>query len=474
MSIDNNKNTTAVMASYGIGRFLAEFMTGAYGLMVFYFFETELRVSGLFVSLATVIYSIWNAVNDPLIGYSTGKDRKITRKYGKRFPWICIGLVLCIIAFIIIFAVPSVFLPVGKEQVNSKSPLIFAWMVVFVCLYDFCYSLWEVNYQAVFPDKFRGGDERRKAATIGTVIGVFGIALGSVVPPLFYKYGQPQTFLKSAIIISAIAFVGSILIRSGVRETPEMRQRYEEKLNKEKDEKGPGFVKCLINSVKYREFRAYVLLIFFYQSACMCMTGSVNYVARGVLGFENGSATTPIFAGMLIGALISIFAWSAIGKKFKNNNQKLLVITSIFMSVASASMIFANSKLGFAAGMFAWGIGFGGFWTFMNPAMADVVDSVVVKENRRDDGILLGIKAFFSRLSYASQAVVFWLCHKLTNYNPSINGKQEALARLGIKLHISLVPALFFLVGGLVFAAVNTLTPKSVEDNKKRLKELNI
>lgn len=447
-------DSTLTMASYGTGKFLGEFLTGAYGLMVYYFFETELGLSGLFVSIATIIYSIWNAINDPLIGYTTGKK-------GKRKNWIVTGLILCSLVYLLIFAVPSV--------VASKQGLLFAWMVICVCAYDFCYSLWEVNYQGVFPDKFRSSEERTKAAAIGTLIGVFGIALGSVLPPLFYTYGKPQTFLKSALIISAIGITGSFLIRKGVEETPEMVQRSEKKT-----ESSAGFFQSLVSSVKHREFLALVVMLFLYQSACMCMTSSVNYVAHGVLGFEKGSATTPIFAGMLIGALLSILIWKNVAKRIKNNNQKLLVITCLFMALASCSMFLCNTQLQYAIGMFAWGLGFGGYWTFMTPAMADVVDSVVVKQQRRDDGILMGIRAFFMRLSYASQAVVFWLCHKLTGYDVTVKGMQNATARLGIKLHMSLVPAAFFFLAAIVMLVLNPLNPETVENNKKKLKELNL
>lgn len=454
------------MASYGTGKFLAEFLTGAYGLMVYYFFETELKLGGLFVTLATIIYSIWNAINDPLIGYSTGLDCKITRKYGRRTPWILSGLILCCLAFVSIFSIPN--------KLTGNQIVLFVWMVIFVCLYDGFYSVWEVNYQGVFPDKFRSVEDRTKCATISTFIGVFGIALGSVLPPLFYTYGKPETFKKSALIIAVIGLVGTILIRRGVKETPEMIERFNKKLDSQEKAEEFGFFKQLKESLKHREFLALVVMLFLYQSACMCMTSSVNYVAHGVLGFEKGSATTPIFAGMLVGALLSIFVWKTVAKKIKNNNQNLLISTCFFMAAASFAMLFCNSQLTYAIGMFVWGLGFGGYWTFMTPAMADVVDSVVVKQQRRDDGILMGVRAFFMRLSYASQAIVFWLCHKFTGYDVNIVGKQSAKAVTGIKLHMSLIPSLFFVAAALVMLFLNPLTPEIVAGNKKKLEEMNL
>lgn len=455
------KTSSLTMASYGVGKFLAEFLTGAYGIMVYYFYESEMHLNALYVTIATIIYSIWNAVNDPLIGYVTGKTNRITRKFGKHTPWILAGILLCVFAYVGIFAVPS--------WVQASSVRLFFWMVIFVCLYDGCYSLWEVNYQGVFPDKFRSTEDRSRTAVISTSIGVFGIALGAVLPPLFYSYGKPESFAISALIIGAIGILGAVLIRRGVSETPEMRERTEKRVEQEE----LGFFKSLATSLKYREFVALLLMLFFYQSACMCMTGSVNYVVSGVLGMKS-SATTPIFAGMLVGALVSILVWKQVAKHIKNNNQRLLVITSFAMAVACCAMFLANTQITYAIGMFAWGLGFGGFWTFMTPAMADVVDSVVVASKRREDGVLMGVRAFFMRLSYTSQAIVFWLCHTLTGYNSQLDGIQAPLARTGIKLHISLVPAAFFVAAALCMMFINTLTPEKVASNKEKLKELGL
>ncbi len=92
-----DKNTTnistGIMASYGSGKFLAEFFIGAFGALVFKFYETEIGLSAGLSAVAIILYSIWNAVNDPLIGYLTSKPTPFSKKLGRRFPldiyWFC-------------------------------------------------------------------------------------------------------------------------------------------------------------------------------------------------------------------------------------------------------------------------------------------------------------------------------------------------------------------------------------------------
>ncbi|NCC65132.1 MAG: MFS transporter, partial [Spirochaetia bacterium] len=122
-------------------------------------------------------------------------------------------------------------------------------------------------------------------------------------------------------------------------------------------------------------------------------------------------------------------------------------------------------------GMTLWGLAFGGFWTFMSPAMADVIDSLVVTVKRRDDGVVLGIRAFFMRLCYASQALVFFVVHELTHFDPE---HITQAAKFGIRLHMGLIPALFFLTGGLLFWSKNDLTVAKVSENRRLLSQMDI
>jgi|GEM_PF-265058 GPH family glycoside/pentoside/hexuronide:cation symporter len=456
---------TVVMASYGMGKFLAEFLTGAYGAIVFYFYENEVGLAAGFAAVATILYSLWNAVNDPIMGFFTNKNAPFSKRFGRRTPWIVIGLLFCAVVFVLIFAVPESW--DGRLQ-----PLgVFIWMLLTICLFDAFYSMWEVNYQSLYPDKFRTLEERHRTAAISTVIGVFGVASGFIVPPLFFTYGDRSSYLRCAVILGAITIVGTLLMLPGIKENRKMIERFQKKREMEQalGAAENGFFTMMKKALRHRDFMAFVLLLFFYQSGCICMTGSVNYVVDNILGMSS-SATTPIFAGMLVGTLVSIVIWTRLAKRLKNN-QKMLMITCVWMAAAAFPMTFVRTQLGYIVFMTLWGIGFGGFWTFMSPAMADVMDAIVVEDGRRDDGVVMGVRAFFMRLCYASQAIVFWATHRFTGF---AEDPGSPLAQVGISLHMATIPALFFLFGVLVFAKMNTLTPEKTSQNRERLLALDI
>ncbi|ADY13902.1 MFS transporter [Sphaerochaeta globosa] len=448
-----------IMVSYGMGKFIAEFLTGAFGSIVFMFYETEVGLAGGYAALATIIYSVWNAVNDPIIGYVTNKTALFSKKFGRRFVWIIGGLILCSLAFISIFSVPTLW-------DAKKQPLpVFLWMVLSICLYDGLYSLWEVNYQSIYPDKFRTDSERTTTAAIGTGIGVLGIASGFIIPPLFFSYGVRASYQVCAIVIAAISIVSTLGLSFGVFETKQMITRFSQQHQKDV----PPFFSQMRKALKSRNLLAFVLLLFFYQSGCMLMTASINYVVKYVLGAKSSQAT-PIFAGMLVGTLLSILLWTRVAKKVKNN-QRMLILSSFALALFALPLTFLPNAGTYILGMTLWGLGFGGFWTFMSPAMADVIDSLVVDQKRRDDGVVLGIRAFFMRFSYASQAIVFFVVHQATGFDDQ--NITEA-ARWGIRLHMGLIPALFFLIGGLLFLKMNRLDANQIQKNRKALSLLDI
>lgn len=442
------------MASYGVGKFLAEFLTGGIASLVFKFYETEIGLQAGLVAGVMILYSLWNAVNDPLIGFFTSRPTPFVAKLGRRFPWILLGSTTCGLIFFLVFAPPKALPPWAT----------FGWFLVAICLYDALYSTWEVNYQSIFPDRFRTQAERSKAAGVSTLIGVLGIAAGAMTPTFIIRYGDPRSYLVNAAVFACAAIALAILLIPGVKETPAMIARY---LEQEKRRiEAPSFWKLLKEAFGVRDFMAFLLLYAFYQAATLCMTASIHYVGDYILGHS----TTLIFAGMLAGALVAVPLWMGLLRRFKSH-QALLAAASFSLAAFCLPLLFVKTYMAFVVAMFGWGLSFGGFWLLMTPAMADVIDEIVVRTGKRDDGIYLGFRAFFGRLAYAIQALSFWAVHSATGFAAS---PRSALAQTGIRIHTAALPALFLVLGGFVFLRLNRLNQAKVEENRRYLAERNL
>ena len=154
------------ITSYGMGYLLMEISNAIFGTYVFFFYETEVGLYVWLVTAAISIYAMWNAINDPLLGYLFDRPNRLWSRYGKRFPLIMIGLIPWFLTIVLILSPPNV------DPVDDAF-IIFFWMIGTTCLYDTFYSLVQNNHYSLFPDKFRLDNDRRLAGGIGLILGIY-------------------------------------------------------------------------------------------------------------------------------------------------------------------------------------------------------------------------------------------------------------------------------------------------------------
>ena len=77
--------------SYSIGSFFDDFIATVLGIWVFKFYETEVFLPIMYITVAIIIYGLWNAFNDPIAGHISGYSFNFMKRFGKRFSWFIIG-----------------------------------------------------------------------------------------------------------------------------------------------------------------------------------------------------------------------------------------------------------------------------------------------------------------------------------------------------------------------------------------------
>ncbi len=444
------------MASYAFGTLVNEFMAMAFSAFTFFYYEAEIGLSSWLVGIGYVIFAIWNAVNDPIVGYICDRPFFFTRKWGRRFPWILIGGFGYVLSYILIFTPPAL-----NPRENPFA--LFLWLVFTICLYDTFASIYWVNYSALFPDKFRTVEERRTATGFNIFIGVFGSAFGAIIPPLIIVFGDLKSYLLQAWIVTMIGVIGVSLAIAGCRED---KQLVEEYLSTHEQLKRESFFKELGIALKQRTFVVFVFLLFCYQVMIRSMTASIPYAVRFILKME-ASAVTIIMAGFLISVLIFTPAWVKFAHKL-NDNRKVALITGGILTALTTPFIFINEYVQFIIVMVLWGIPLGGFWAMQMPILGDVIDESVVKTGKRKEGIYNGFQQFFSRLAIVAQALSFSIVHVMTGF---VEGSptQTPLAEWGIHVHLAVVPMVAMIIGLLIFYRFYDLTPEKIRINQLKI-----
>jgi GPH family glycoside/pentoside/hexuronide:cation symporter len=464
----NIKHSKMGMVSYGFNSFSRELLRIAFTTFGFFFYESELGLNVWLIFLAYFIFAIYNMFNDPFIGYITNRPFKFTKKWGRRFPWILLGGLPWGFTYMLIFTPPT-------YDAVSGQWILFAWLLFTTCLFDTFHSILFVNFQSLFVDKYRSEQERRTASGIYIMIGVLGVAIGSILPPLLFEYSTETTtnypsFAVQGLVIAIITFVGFALAIPGSREDQVTIDLYLSSQAEER-ERTP-FFKSLWTALKQTPFIVFMVFYLLYQTLIETMQASVQYTVKYSLKMPP-TASTFIFAAFLVGVLISTPFWTYYSKRVKNN-KKVMLISALLLAAATLPITFYRDYWLIVFEMLLWGIALGGFWIMIFPVSADVIDNAIVTTKKREEGVYTGFQQFFGRVGIIIQAFTFAIVHELTGFDKALGTSQPESAIWGIHFHQSLIPAILILIGALIFWKYYKLTPEKVRANQEKIKEMGI
>jgi len=447
------KYSSKIHLSYGFGGFLDNFFTGAFAVRVINFFEKEISLDIAYISLAFILYGIWNMFNDPLAGYFSDKNYRFTNRWGRRFPWFVISAIPYCIVYLFIFTVPS-----------QETLVAFFWLLTMICLFDLFYSFWMTNWLALFPDKFQTNEERTRVGGWSTIFGQLGLALGMLIPPLFITYGNLDSYILSAMVVLVIGLSSAFFMIPGMHEDSELRERAI-RINTEAAHE--PFFQTLKFSLKQKNFLIYVFVYLSQMVLFMLMLGSIPYWVQYILKRE---ANVEIFisGAFLLGSIISVPIWIKLGRKF--GNRKIYIIGSGVSALLFVPMMFIATFEATIIGTIFLGIALGALWTLMYPCFSDVIDEIVVKTGARKEGIYTGIRTFFGRFSNIIGAIVIAGVHTATGFVADWPS-QTPLAEFGIRVIIAFVPMCFYIASCVLMWKVYDLTPLKLQKIQGLLRE---
>lgn len=443
--------------SFGASGFWTMFAYSVFGAYFFFFYEVAIGLNAIFIATAMIIFTIWDAVNDPFIGYLTDRITKLTRRFGKRFPWIIVGIIPANFLFALMFMPPMV------DAASNPMP-IFIWIVVTTCLFDSLATLCFINVESLFPDKFRNGKARRRARGYGTPLSMIALPISAIIPPLMITFDDPASYIPMAMLCVGILTVVSILFLPGMWENKEIIDRYY--VNQMKPE---TFIAALKSTLKQKSFRYYIIIFFGFVVVTNSLTASIPYAVFVVLQGDESDAIL-LFAMFLNGALISVPFWIYFNKRL-NNNKKSAVIGGIALTCGSFVTFFYTGVYDSMVYIFILGFTMGNLWALTSLYFADVLDERVALTRSPVRGTTVGVHNFFFRLSRGAQIAIFAIVHILTGF---VAGSQEQteLAKLGVRLHMSVIPAIVLLICTIIFWKKYPLTPEKSLEIRKQIQEL--
>lgn len=420
------------MVFYSFGNIVSTFFITAYSTLIFYFYEVEIGLPVLLVSLALILFAIFNMISVPLIGYLTDKPFKWTKKYGFRAPWIILSAFPALIFYVFLFTPPNV-------DVKTNPWPIFWYMVIFSCLYNTFYSIYRMHYYGGFANIFRGESERKKANMINWLVASPFTILLSVLPYIFIVYGDRSTFVLTALISIGIMIVCNILTIPGVTESDEIKNRYIQGFGVDK-----GSYRELLG-ITFRSKNFMVSLCSFagWIIALGISTASTIYFFKDVLQVPLQQAIIPSLV-MYLAMMISMPLWSRFSR---NHDYTTIYLIGIILSLITyIPLLWITTIEELIVVFIIRGIATSCCVLMMMPIVSDVYDSITLECGRHQEATLQSFRTIIYRSSPLFEALVIGLIHIATNYDPNPNAVQTPLAVWGVRVHTALIPILLLIM----------------------------
>ncbi|MHA1253990.1 MAG: MFS transporter [Promethearchaeota archaeon] len=455
------RHSKKVMASYSSGFFINEFIQGVLIFLLFFFYEVEIGLAAWMTGLGLIIYALWDAVNDPLLGYLSDRPFKFTKKWGRRFPWIIVGFIPMLVSFLLIFNPPNV-------SAQEQPWIIFGWLVFTLCLFDTCETIFTMNYFSLFPDKFRRDDERRNVSQMSIYIGIIGVVFANLVPPMIIIFGNLGTYALMAWICVVINFFILFLMIPGIRDDKETVDTY--LATYEKQEKEP-FFKTLKTAFKHKSLVVFLIFYMLYLNLTNMVQASflywIKFIIRGDI-----SDVFYVMVLLLVGVMAGIPLWMYYNKK-SGDNRKTMIYAAIALMIITIFFTVITNLTTLLILVFIWGMALGGFWTIYYVVFSDVIDEAIVESGKRQEGLYQGLRRFFGNIAKVITAFSFAAVHEMTGFN-EVADVQTPLADTGILLLFGIIPAIIMAVGFVIFWKFFDITPEKTKMIKEKLLQLNI
>ncbi|NHJ21314.1 MAG: MFS transporter [Candidatus Lokiarchaeota archaeon] len=419
----SSRFSTGQKLSFGMGSFAQWFINSAFNIWVFTYYFTVIGLDVRWYMLAAVLWTIWNAFNDPLIGFLS--DRTNT-KFGRRKPFIMLGSIPIIILYIIIWLPP---LPAGGNEIFT-----FLYLLLMLILYDTFYTMVALPYDSLFPELYTSVKERSQVNTIRQILAVVGLLAAALVPGIVVA-GETAPLSEQRFsyflngVITAIIIGVSLLVslKWGVKERKEFKLDYQQQ---------PKFIQSFKYAMKNKGFVLYTIMFFLYEYILLLLATLIQIFGREIL--DASPFETSILMGiMYIVGLASVALWKWLDVKIGSKKGYAIAIVAYFF--ASLPLMFVDIYLFAVIIAVFMGIGFGGMLYFIYLIIADVIDEDELKTGIRREGAFFGITNFFMRLSMILSIVTIGIVFVQTGwevYNPLVD------VRFGLRLLFIVIPGI--------------------------------
>lgn len=453
------KLTAKEKASYGLGAVGKDMVYMLSASYILYYYQDILGVKALAMGVILMAARVFDAFNDPIMGILVAKTRT---RWGKFRPWLFVGTLLNAVILVLLFAAPPAL---------SGNGLI-AYAAITYVLWGVTYTMMDIPFWSMIPAFTEGGKEREGLSTLARSCAGVGSAIVTIITMkcvYFMGQGNERIGFKWFSLVIAVIFVIAITITClSIKEKSTV------------DVEAPSVGQMFRALFQNDQAVAVVMIIVLINCSLYITSNLVIYFFKYDFGgsqWYNSYTLFNIFGGAM--QILSMMIFYPLLRKFMDSIRIFYV--SIVMAVIGYGILLGlmvtgekNIILLFVPGFFIFAA-FGIVNVLTTVFLANTVDYGEVKNGRRDESVIFSMQTFVVKLASGVAAMVASVC--LTIFNLSNDTSQAAEAAvagssvMGLRLTMTVIPIIGFLVAVFLFHKKYLLTEKKIEEINGELKK---
>lgn len=407
------------------------------------FYETVKLLDPILFGIIWILYGIWNAVNDPLMGFLMDK---IQLKKGRRIPYIIYGTIPLTFGFIFLWWVPYPSSAVG---------LIFTHCLVMLFIFDLGFTLTMTAWSALYTEMYETEEERASVVAIKDLIAFISSFIGILIPPLV---AAAISWEFTGVILGIIVPITMLLSILGSKEKKEYQI-----------DKPLPFIPALKETFLNKPFLVititYTLIDYAFGLTIMVLPLYAKYVLLVGSGMEGFAA-----GGVAIGIIAAIPFWRWI---YANKGPKYGLLLALILYSLTIWPLFLITDFWILVLFTAIpGLGVSGM-LMTEPSISAAIDYDEVRIKKRREATYNGVLTLIARLSIVLSGITLIIVQEVTGFDQTIKepSSQPPTAIYGLKALVSLVPVLGGIFAALIFA-LYPINLNNFKDMQQKLKVL--
>ncbi|MEI7646192.1 MAG: MFS transporter [Chloroflexales bacterium] len=392
----------------------------------FFFLTTVAGLNPLLAGSVRAILTIWDAVNDPVIGWLSDRTRS---RMGRRRPWIFYGAVPFGIIYFLQWVVPP-FGDTGK----------FIYYLVVGLLFNIAYTAVNVPYTALTAELTQDYDERTSLNAFRFAFSIGGSLVAGVLHPLIVgRFAEVTTgYLVSGAVWGGLCILPFFWCVAGTRE----------RFKADDESAAMGIIEQFRTAFANRPY-LFVIGIYLFSWLAVQFTSSI-LVPYVTFWLKQPQLIPLMLLAVQGSAFVCLFFWNAVSRRL--GKKAVYMIGMVFWIGVQAALFFVQPDQSNLALFLAALAGVGVATAYIVPwsMMPDVIEYDELRTGQRREGVFYGLMVLLQKFGLAAGQFIIGLVLQLAGYI-STEGQtpttQPDSALFAIRLLIGPIPTVILILG---------------------------